>query len=174
MGYETPITIAARRLARDDHRLNVTLFGGHEVQPTFVEYQPDFRFTETDPEGYLLFTVDNTFPLIRYRINDRGHVVTAAELENLLGRDGTNHGADLGAGAAFIALGQRTDIAATFYSLKIFPESVRRLWRIMRSPVPSAGNSTYRLMRTRRTAKRSGCTSSCGLTPPPMRASPRG
>jgi phenylacetate-CoA ligase len=126
MGYETPTTIAIRRLARDDHRLDAALFGGHEVQPTFVEYRPDFRFTETDPEGYLLFTVDNTFPLIRYRINDRGRVVTAAELERLLGQSGNDITVRTSAAeAAFIALGQRTDIAATFYSLKIFPESVR-------------------------------------------------
>ena len=126
MGHETPATIAARRLARDDPRLNAALFGDHEVQPTFVEYRPDFRFTETDPDGYLLFTIDNTFPLIRYRINDRGRVVAAAELAGLLGRCGHEFTVRTSAeDAGFIALGQRTDIAATFYSLKIFPESVR-------------------------------------------------
>jgi phenylacetate-CoA ligase len=126
MGYETPTTIAARRLARDDHRLDAALFGGHEVQPTFVEYRPDFRFTETDPEGYLLFTVDNSFPLIRYRINDRGRVITPARLRRLLGQSGTGITVRTSADqAGFIALGRRTDIAATFYSLKIFPESVR-------------------------------------------------
>ena len=52
MGHETPTTIAARRLARNDPRLNVALFGDDDVQPTFVEYQPDFRFTETD-RGWL-------------------------------------------------------------------------------------------------------------------------
>jgi phenylacetate-CoA ligase len=126
MGYETPTTIAARRLARDDHRLDSALFGSHEVQPTFVEYRPDFRFTETDPEGYLLFTVDNSFPLIRYRINDRGRVVTPTELQRLLALSGNGITVRTSAEqAGFIALGQRTDIAATFYSLKIFPESVR-------------------------------------------------
>ena len=126
MGHETPTTIAARRLARDDPRLNVSLFGDHEVQPTFVEYQPDFRFTETDPDGYLLFTIDNTFPLIRYRINDRGRVITTSELASLLGRYGPGFTVRTSTeDAGFIALGQRTDIAATFYSLKIFPESVR-------------------------------------------------
>jgi phenylacetate-CoA ligase len=126
MGHETPTTIAARRLARDDPRLNVTLFGDHEVQPTFVEYQPDFRFTETDPDGYLLFTIDSTFPLIRYRINDRGHVLTASELADLLGRFRHQFAVRTSTeNAGFIALGQRTDIAATFYSLKIFPDSIR-------------------------------------------------
>ncbi len=126
MGHETPTTVAARRLARDDPGLNVALFGDHEVQPTFVEYQPDLRFTETDPDGYLLFTIDNTFPLIRYRINDRGRVITASELACLLGRCGHEFTVRTSTeDAGFIALGQRTDIAATFYSLKIFPESIR-------------------------------------------------
>lgn len=126
MGHETPTTIAARRLARRDHRLNAALFGHDEVQPTFVEYQPQLRFTETDADGYLLFTADNAVPLVRYRINDRGSVVTAPELARLLDQ----HGHELAVqtsvpGAAFIALGRRADIATTFYALKIFPDSVR-------------------------------------------------
>lgn len=126
MGHETPTTIAARRLARDDPRLNAALFGVDDVQPTFVEYQPRFRFTETDPDGYLLFTVDSSFPLIRYRINDFGRVVTAPELVRLLDQCGHELTVRMSAeDAAFIALGRRTDIAATFYALKIFPESVR-------------------------------------------------
>src|SRR5215470_116254 len=126
MGHETPATIAARRLARSDHELDVALFGDDEIQPTFVEYQPDFRFTETDQDGYLLFTIDNAFPLIRYRINDRGRVITSSELARLIGRRGHEFTVRTSTeNAGFIALGRRTDIAATFYSLKIFPESVR-------------------------------------------------
>jgi len=126
MGHETPTTIAARRLARDDPRLNAALFGGDDAQPSFVEYQPRFRFTETDPDGYLLFTVDSSFPLIRYRINDFGRVVTAPELTRLLRQCGHELTARTSTqDAGFIALGRRADIAATFYALKIFPESVR-------------------------------------------------
>jgi phenylacetate-CoA ligase len=126
MCHETPTTIAARRLARDDPRLNVALFGDDDVQPTFVEYQPNFRFTETDLDGYLLFTVDSTIPLIRYRINDCGRVVTASELAHLLGQCGHELAVKTSTeNAGFIVLGRRADIAATFYALKIFPESVR-------------------------------------------------
>jgi phenylacetate-CoA ligase len=126
MGHETPTTIAARRLARGDHQLDAALFGDDGIQPTFVEYQPDFRFTETDQDGYLLFTIDNAFPLIRYRINDRGRVVTASELARLIGRCGHEFTVRTSTeNAGFIALGRRTDIAETFYSLKIFPESIR-------------------------------------------------
>jgi phenylacetate-CoA ligase len=126
MGHETPTTIAARRLARDDPRLNTALYGDEDIQPTFVENQPNFRFTEMDSDGYLLFTVDNTFPLIRYRISDRGRVITASELARLLGQCGHELPVKTSAeDPGFIVLGRRADIAATFYALKIFPESVR-------------------------------------------------
>jgi phenylacetate-CoA ligase len=119
MGHETPTTIAARRLARNDPQLNVALFGDDDVQPTFVEYQPNFRFIETDEDGYLLFTVDSTFPLIRYRINDRGRVVTASELAHLLGQCGHELAVQTSTeDAGFIALGRRADIVATFYALR--------------------------------------------------------
>ena len=53
-------------------------------------------------------------------------MITAAELANLLGRHEHEFAVRTSTeNAGFIALGQRTDIAATFYSLKIFPESVR-------------------------------------------------
>jgi phenylacetate-coenzyme A ligase PaaK-like adenylate-forming protein len=126
MGYETPATIATRRLARDDPALSAALFGDEDPQPTFVEYQPGLRFTETSPDGFLLFTIDNSFPLIRYRINDRGRTVTTAELTRLLARTGHElTAAATVTDAGFIVLGRRADIAATFYALKIFPESVR-------------------------------------------------
>lgn len=106
--------------------LSAALFGDEDPQPTFVEYQPGLRFTETSPDGFLLFTIDNSFPLIRYRINDRGRTVTAAELTGLLARTGHEPtAAATVTDAGFIVLGRRADIAATFYALKIFPESVR-------------------------------------------------
>lgn len=126
MGHETPTTVRVRRAARDDKAFNTALFGDATVQPTFVEYEPDYRYTETDDDGFLLFTVDNVFPLIRYRINDRGFTITADALGYLT----CQHGKSLDVRtsspeAAFISLGSRSDIAATFYALKIFPESVR-------------------------------------------------
>jgi phenylacetate-CoA ligase len=109
MGHETLTTIAARRLARSDHQLDVALFGDGGIQPTFVEYQADFRFTETDQDGYLLFTIDNAFPLIRYRVNDRGRVVTASELARLISRCGHEFTVRTSTeNAGFIALGARS------------------------------------------------------------------
>ena len=53
-------------------------------------------------------------------------MVTSSELARLAARCGHEFTVRTSTqNAGFIALGRRTDIAATFYSLKIFPESVR-------------------------------------------------
>jgi phenylacetate-CoA ligase len=125
IGHETATTINLRRLARNDPELDSALFGGLPIQPTFVEYDPNYRFTETDDNGYLLFTSDSAIPLIRYRINDVGRVINAPELERMLDQSG--HCSPVKTSttdAGFISLGSRPDIAATFYALKIFPESI--------------------------------------------------
>ncbi|QXQ15324.1 phenylacetate--CoA ligase family protein [Skermania piniformis] len=126
MGNETPTTIAVRRLARADPALYRALYGAAPTQPTFVEYEPAYRCTEAGTDGSLLFTADTPIPLVRYRINDLGRVISAAELDAVL----RAHGHDLPIAtssrtAGFIALHGRTDVAATFYAVKLYHESVR-------------------------------------------------
>jgi phenylacetate-CoA ligase len=126
MGYETRTTIAARRLARDDRRLARSLFGLGAALPTFVEYDADYRFTEVDAEGRFLFTIDTTVPLVRYRINDQGTVMSSIELATILREHG--HPTPVFTSTescGFLALHRRTDVAASFYGLKIFPENIR-------------------------------------------------
>jgi phenylacetate-CoA ligase len=126
MGHETRTSIAVRRLARDDQRLNRALFGEGAAQPTFVEYDADYRFTEVDGDGRFLFTVDTAIPLVRYRINDQGTVLSAADLADLLRAH--DHRAPIFTSTescGFLALHRRTDIAANFYALKIYPENIR-------------------------------------------------
>ncbi|WP_067538224.1 phenylacetate--CoA ligase family protein [Nocardia crassostreae] len=126
MGHETRATIAIRRAARDNPDLGRALFGGGSSQPTFVEYDAGHRFTEIDPDGYLLFTTDTTIPLVRYRINDQGSILSPGELDAIL----REHGSALtprtsSEHCGFLALHRRTDIAASFYGLQIYPENIR-------------------------------------------------
>lgn len=126
MGHETPTTIALRRLAEVDPRLRQRLFADAAVTPTLVEYDPRYRYTETDQAGRLLFTVANAMPLVRYRINDEGEVRTAAGLADELRRAG--HGLRLrtcSPSSAFLVLRGRPDVAATFYAVKIRPDGIR-------------------------------------------------
>ncbi|MCP9618673.1 phenylacetate--CoA ligase family protein [Nocardia otitidiscaviarum] len=126
MGHETPTTIAVRRAARTDAALGRELFGGDPIQPTFVEYDAGYRFTEVDPDGYFLFTSDSSIPLVRYRINDQGRILSADALSEAL----RAHGYRLPVRPStetcgYLALHRRTDIAAAFYGLQIYPENVR-------------------------------------------------
>ncbi|WP_024802833.1 phenylacetate--CoA ligase family protein [Nocardia sp. BMG51109] len=126
MGCETETTIAVRRAAGADRALAEALFGGDRVLPTFVEYDPHRRFTEIDTEGRFLFTVDTTLPLIRYRNNDVGAILSAAELTDVLRAHGHRLPVATSTGSCgFLALHRRTNVAASFYAVKIYPDNIR-------------------------------------------------
>lgn len=126
IGHETPTTIAARRLALQNEDLDEMLFGGTAASSTLVEIDASLRYIETDELGYLLFTVDNTIPLIRYRVNDMGDVLTPLELRRRLADVG--HHFDVTTSSEyseFVVVKQRSDIAISFYAVNIYPEPVR-------------------------------------------------
>ncbi|KAF0845277.1 hypothetical protein [Nocardia caishijiensis] len=125
-GYETPASIAIRRLADRDDNLRHDLFGPDPDLPTFVEYDPAYRYFETDADDRLLCTLANAMPLVRYRINDVGSVHTAAEVGSALraaGRPATVPTTTADAG--FVALRGRPDVAQSFYSVKFHPDTIR-------------------------------------------------
>ncbi|WP_067899235.1 phenylacetate--CoA ligase family protein [Nocardia vaccinii] len=126
MGHETATTITVRRLAAADRRLATALFGTDEVLPTLVEYDPSMRYTEIDEQGRFLFTVDNTLPLIRYRINDVGRILTAGCVDAALREFGYRTPVETSTPeCGFLVLRGRTDVAASFYAVKLYPDSVR-------------------------------------------------
>ncbi|WP_040795938.1 phenylacetate--CoA ligase family protein [Nocardia higoensis] len=126
MGHETPTTIAVRRAAEADPLLRQRLFGDATVTPTLVEYDPGYRYTETDEAGRLLFTVANAMPLVRYRINDEGEVRTAEQLATELLRAGHRlRVRTCTPSSGFLVLRGRPDVAATFYAVKIRPDGIR-------------------------------------------------
>ena len=48
VAHETPTTIAVRRLAERDPSLRAAVLGGAGPLPTFVEYDPELRYVETE------------------------------------------------------------------------------------------------------------------------------
>ncbi|GED95964.1 phenylacetate--CoA ligase family protein [Gordonia crocea] len=127
MGHETPLTTDIRRAAVADPALDRLLFGeAGSRTSTFVEFDPQARFTES-VDGFLLFTCDSSaMPLIRYRINDVGTVVDGPALRDLLHETG-HHGlaAQVPPSGGFLTLAGRPDVAETFYSLNIYPADLR-------------------------------------------------
>ncbi|MFC3963643.1 phenylacetate--CoA ligase family protein [Nocardia jiangsuensis] len=126
IGHETVSTIAVRRRAEQLPSLRRRLFGTAGVLPTFVEYDPGYRYVEPDPSGALLFTAHNAIPLVRYRINDEGAVFGQPELRAALREAGCPPALRATTRSArYLVLNGRTDVAATFYSVKITPEAIR-------------------------------------------------
>ncbi|MDT0221928.1 MULTISPECIES: hypothetical protein [unclassified Gordonia (in: high G+C Gram-positive bacteria)] len=123
MGHETPTTVTVRRAAFTSDKLRRELFGRNATPlTTFVEVDPMRRYTEVDEDGYLLFTIDSALPLVRYRINDQGRVLTGLELQEVLKMSGFD---DLSTivdpEGCFVVLTGRPDVATSFYSSSIFP-----------------------------------------------------
>ncbi|MFT4125866.1 MAG: hypothetical protein QM662_06510 [Gordonia sp. (in: high G+C Gram-positive bacteria)] len=126
MGHETPVTTRIRRRAAADGELTERLFGEIDDQPTLVQYDPESRYTEVDPAGYLLFTTDGPLPLIRYRINDVGAVLTGVEIREIVTAAGYSDIAEqIDPAAGFLVLHGRPEVAATYCSLNIYPADLR-------------------------------------------------
>ena len=127
VGHETPTTIALRRRALGDPKLDADLFGGCAATATFVEFDSTMRHAETDSAGRLLFTVDNSMPLVRYRMNDEGSVFTPAMVAGIARRRGHDERVRTSSRrAGFIVLRGRSDDSVSFYAVKIYRQPIRQ------------------------------------------------
>lgn len=126
LGNETPMSIYARRLAMKDDQLLHTLFPGTTILPSLVHYEPKLRYFE-EIDHYLVFTVNNSLPLIRYQIMDQGRLISHAEIVKAIEDRGYKIPAAIKAipQEAYIAIYGRTDIATIFYALNVYPENVK-------------------------------------------------
>ncbi len=129
LGNETPFSIAIRRwLARHPNAAR-ELFGESRL-PTLVQYDPVSRFFETH-EGTLVVSGENSVPLVRYHIADKGGLVTYADMWAFLKAQGVNSLDDLGLPASyqprnlpFVFVFGRADFTVSYYGANIYPENV--------------------------------------------------
>jgi phenylacetate-CoA ligase len=129
MGFETPLSIYARRMATKDKDLYAELFGEESILPNISQYHPDYIYFETLGEE-LLVTADTAIPLIRYNIHDRGDVRSAKEVLSTLKKYNLltkTHEKQFSKWAVLpcVTVKGRTDVATTFYALNIYPEHIR-------------------------------------------------
>ena len=132
VGYETAATVAIRSAAELDSTLNRAVFGiehndGDVVQqPAFVQYHPEFTYIEVDSDGYLLFTVGGVLPLVRYRVNDRGETLLGSAVRHRLLEAGyPGLAADIDPNAHYLLVFGRTDVAAIYSAVNIYPDYFR-------------------------------------------------
>jgi phenylacetate-CoA ligase len=130
MAFETPASIFIRRRAMRDPMLFTTMFASQGKTPTLAQYDPHFITFEA-PEGEVLLTGDNAYPLIRYAPGDRGGTLDWSQVE--IGFHG--EGQDLRRMLAvagipkyempFVFVYERSDLSTKLYGAIIYPEHVR-------------------------------------------------
>jgi len=125
LGNETPFSIAIRRwLARHPDAAR-QLFGESRL-PTLVQYDANSRFFETH-EQTLVVSGENTVPLMRYHIADKGGVIEFEAMQAFL----KTHHAELelpndfqARNLPFVYVFGRADFTVSYYGANIYPENV--------------------------------------------------
>ena len=134
MGFETPLAILIRRLINRDTTGNTfrEVFGEILKTPTLAQYNPTFITFEA-PGGEILLSGDNTIPLIRYSIGDRGGIVRFDEMMGKLAERNIDIQKEISknglqdhvAKLPFVFVYERADFSTTLYGLQIYPEYIR-------------------------------------------------
>jgi len=129
LGNETPFSIAIRRWLALHPNAARSLFGESRL-PTLVQYDPANRFFEMH-EGTLVVSGENSVPLLRYHIADKGGVVGFDEMWEFLTTQGVQSLSDLGLTddfqprhLPFVYVFGRADFTVSYYGANIFPENI--------------------------------------------------
>jgi len=129
LGNETPLSIAIRRWLAEHPEAARTLFGESRL-PTLVQYDPTSRFFEMH-EGTLVVSGENSVPLVRYHIADKGGVLSYDEMWTFLNEQGVHSVCKLGLNKdfeprnlPFVFVFGRADFTVSYYGANIYPENV--------------------------------------------------
>jgi phenylacetate-CoA ligase len=127
LANETPLSVTIRRFLAERPAAARELFGEARL-PTLCQYDPTHRYFEVE-SGELLFTGDGGTPLVRYRILDRGGVVTHRAMLEFLRDHGFDPtvGLEIGREARalpFVFVFGRGSFALSFYGANVYPENV--------------------------------------------------
>ncbi|MCQ8126827.1 phenylacetate--CoA ligase family protein [Methylomonas rivi] len=129
LGNETPFSVAIRRWLADRPRAARELFGESRL-PTLVQYDPCNRFFEVH-ENTLVVSGENSVPLLRYHIADKGGVLGFDEMWDFLKQHGIQSIADLGLpvdfkprALPFVFVFGRADFTVSYYGANIYPENI--------------------------------------------------
>ena len=88
---ETPVTVAIRRLARQDENVKTALFGDDSRLPMVFQYNPLMHYIEVNDDREVMFTITRSSllsPRIRYNIHDEGGVARYDQMARSLAKVG--------------------------------------------------------------------------------------
>ena len=129
LGNETPLSIAIRRWFSVHPEAARNLFGESRL-PTLVQYDPASRFFELHDDT-LVVSGENSVPLLRYHIADKGGLVSFEDMWAFLNNHGVHSLAELGLdnnsqtrSLPFVFVFGRADFTVSYYGANIYPENV--------------------------------------------------
>lgn len=129
LGNETPLSIAIRRWLSRHPEAARQLFGESRL-PTLVQYDPCSRFFEVH-ENTLVVSGENSVPLLRYHIADKGGLLNYSDMWLFLTQHAVLSLADLGLPPdfkprqlPFVYVFGRADFTVSYYGANIYPENV--------------------------------------------------
>lgn len=132
MAFETPLTILIRRLCSRNNKLFKSIFNEITKTPTLCQYIPSF--TSFDFEGKnLIVSGENTMPLVRYSLGDRGGMCSFLEMEKRFKKVGIDLKKEIKKNKIekfcyelpFVYVYEREDLAVKLYGATIYPEHIR-------------------------------------------------
>ncbi len=129
LGNETPFSIAIRRWLATHPEAARRLFGESRL-PTLVQYDPISRFFEMH-EGTLVVSGENSVPLLRYHIADKGGLLSFDQMWCFLKEQGVHSVEEIGLNKdfhprnlPFVYVFGRADFTVSYYGANIYPENV--------------------------------------------------
>jgi phenylacetate-CoA ligase len=132
MAYETPTSILIRRLALGNKKIFEALFTDIHRTPTLAQYNSLFITFEAQG-GNVLLTGDNTIPLVRYAIGDKGGILNFPQIVEELSLSSVHFGKeakkagieDIVTELPFVYVYERSDLSTKLYGAIIYPEPIK-------------------------------------------------
>jgi phenylacetate-CoA ligase len=132
---ETPLSVAIRRLAKDDAAVREALFGNDSRLPMVFQYNPLMHHIEVNGNRELVFTITRgslLSPRINYNVHDEGGVMRFDEMAKALKAAGRNIEdliAETGCeslGLPFLWIYGRRDFTLSVMGANIYPEDLEQ------------------------------------------------
>jgi phenylacetate-CoA ligase len=131
---ETPLSVAIRRLARDNPAVRQRLFGKDSRLPMLFQYNPLMHHVEVNENQELVFTITRLSllsPRIRYNIHDEGGIARYDEMAATLASVGydiqkltVQAGGSLSLRLPFLWVYGRRDSTISVMGANIYPEDL--------------------------------------------------
>lgn len=138
MGYETGISIIAKRNVIQNKRAKEAFLSSTEKVPTFAQFNPYFiNFESVD--GDVLLTGHSELPLIRYAIGDSGKVLDFNDAVDTMLDCGINLKKEAKRVSLkpseihelpFLLIYERNDFSTKLYGAIIYPEHIREVFQM--------------------------------------------